>query len=308
MAGFLSQYDLNISPQPGKDNVPADALSRRPDHVFQLWHIYNMSSVYMINVITSTGLSARVLETFEEADFSHEGSDITVGPTVHTIASSVHTGSEGEMLDSIRGAYARDTFIKPLVDGIVKEIKTKFGKYLLVRDIVYYITQDLKYLVYVPELAYLPGSQITLQQTIIQECHDALYAGHYGSAKTALRVQQQFHWNGLYQDIALYCNTCISCRRNKPSNRKPPGLLQPLEVPFLPWRVVSVDFITHLPMTVDGYDCIMVVVDKFSKRAHFVPTTSVATAEDTAHLFFNTIWRAHGLPAKIISDRDSKFT
>ena len=179
---------------------------------------------------------------------------------------------------------------------------------ILVNDIVYYITKDQRYLVYVPEDAKLSGSKISLQQTIIEECHDALYAGHFGSAKTALRVQQQFHWKGIYADIALYCNTCVSCRRNKPSNRKPPGLLQPLELPFRPWSTVSVDLITHLPMTVNGYDCIMVVVDKLSKRAHFIPTTATATAEGTANLFFNTIWRAHGLPTSIVSDRDSKFT
>ena len=64
---------------------------------------------------------------------------------------------------------------------------------------------------------------------------------------------------------------------------------------------------THLPRTDDDYDCIMVVIDKFSKRAHFIPTTSETTAHGTAQLFFDTVWKAHGLPTKIISDRDSKF-
>jgi hypothetical protein len=68
------------------------------------------------------------------------------------------------------------------------------------------------------------------------------------------------------------------------------------------------DFITHLPKTDDGYDCIMVVIDKFSKRAHFFPTTSEMSAHGTAQLFFDTVWKAHGLPSSIISDRDSKFT
>jgi hypothetical protein len=68
------------------------------------------------------------------------------------------------------------------------------------------------------------------------------------------------------------------------------------------------EFITHLPKTHDGYDCIMVVNDKFSKRAHFIPTTSETTAHGTAQLFFDTVWKAHGLPSRIIPDRDSKFT
>ena len=61
-------------------------------------------------------------------------------------------------------------------------------------------------------------------------------------------------------------------------------------------------------MTEDGYDCIMVVIDKMSKRAHFIPTTTTASAQAIAQLFFDTVWKAHGLPTKIISDRDSKFT
>ena len=105
-------------------------------------------------------------------------------------------------------------------------------------------------------------------------------------AKTTLKVQQQFHWPGMHDDIALYCKTCVSCKRNKPSNRRAPGLLQPLDITFRPWDTISIDFITHLPKTIDGYDCIMVVVDKFSKRAHFIPTTSEATAEDTAQLLY----------------------
>lgn len=306
---FLSQYDLNISPQPGKENLVADSLSRRPDHIHQMWHIYHASNIYAVNVLCTSSLSNRVLETF---DYTINNTDITERLSINAVniwsQTSSHTVSEDNLLLAIKKAYNRDIFIKPLLNKVVKNIKTAHGSYVLVNDIIYYVTQDSRYLVYIPASAKLEDSKISLQQTIIQECHDALYAGHYGSAKTTLRVQQQFHWPGIHKDIAIYCNTCVSCKRNKPSNRKPPGLLQPLEIPFKPWSVVSVDFITHLPKTVDGYDCIMVVVDKFSKRAHFVPTTSEATAETTAHLFFNTVWRAHGLPSKIISDRDSKFT
>ncbi|CAI7878198.1 unnamed protein product [Closterium sp. NIES-54] len=86
------------------------------------------------------------------------------------------------------------------------------------------------------------------------------------------------------------------------------GLLQPLPVPEQPWQVVSLDFITGLPSTSRGHDSILVVIDKFSKMGHFIPTNATATAEATARLFFDRIITIHGIPATLISDRDPKFT
>ena len=68
------------------------------------------------------------------------------------------------------------------------------------------------------------------------------------------------------------------------------------------------DFIVSLPTTTDGYDCIFVVVDRLSKMAHLIPTHSIASAADTARLFFINVFRLHGLPSEIVTDRDSKFT
>jgi len=68
------------------------------------------------------------------------------------------------------------------------------------------------------------------------------------------------------------------------------------------------DFITLLPKSVGGYDAILVVVDQLTKRGHFIPTVTTASAASTAQLFFDQVWKYHGLPVKIISDRDSKFT
>ena len=70
---------------------------------------------------------------------------------------------------------------------------------------------------------------------------------------------------------------------------------------------MSMDFITQLPMTKNGNDAIFVVVDRLTKMAHFIPTKTTATAEDTARLFLDNVFRLHGLPEEIISDRDSKF-
>jgi transposase InsO family protein len=313
---FFAEYDLNIVPQPGKLNTVADALSRRADYVAQVWHIYNSSSVYSLNVISSIQVSNVVNEVFftepledpSEDDNRDTSQHFTRAAQVSSVLTSATTESENQLLLAITSAYSSDKFVANLIAGKVKSIVTSHGKYILLNDIIYYVTKDSKYLLYISPGAILPNSEIPLQQQVIHECHDALYAGHYGSAKTLLRVQSQFHWNDIHRDVALYCNTCLSCRRNKPPNRKPHGLLQPHDVPFRQWETISVDFITHLPKTVDGYDAIMVVVDKFSKRAHFIPTTADCKANGTAQLFFDTVWRAHGLPANIISDRDSKFT
>ena len=67
------------------------------------------------------------------------------------------------------------------------------------------------------------------------------------------------------------------------------------------------DFIVQLPLTKAGYDTIFVIVDRLSKRAHFIPTTTNVTAPEVAKLFFNQIFRLHGLPQVIVSDRDPKF-
>ena len=84
------------------------------------------------------------------------------------------------------------------------------------------------------------------------------------------------------------------------------GLLHPLQVPFAAWASTSVDFITHLPESA-GYIQIMVVVNRFTKMAHFIGLEERATARDVADVFHKEVWKHHGLPTEIISDMDAKF-
>ena len=71
---------------------------------------------------------------------------------------------------------------------------------------------------------------------------------------------------------------------------------------------MSMDFITHLPTTATGFDSITTFVDRLSRRVHFVPSRMSDTAKDVAQLFFDNIFRLHGLPDSVVSDRDPKFT
>ena len=75
-----------------------------------------------------------------------------------------------------------------------------------------------------------------------------------------------------------------------------------------PWEQVSMDFITQLPKTKAGFDAIVIFVDTFTKMIHLVPTKIMATAPDTAWIFFDHVFKLHGLPKSIVSDHDAKFT
>lgn len=95
--------------------------------------------------------------------------------------------------------------------------------------------------------------------------HDAPYSGHKGIAKTLAAVARLYWWPGMSVDIAKYVKSCLLCQRNKASNQKPSGLLQPLAVPKDRWSEVTMDFITGLPCTPRGYDAIMVMCDRLTK-------------------------------------------
>jgi hypothetical protein len=99
-----------------------------------------------------------------------------------------------------------------------------------------------------------------------------------------------------------------SVNRVKFEHRHHVGLLQPLHIPEWKWETISMDFITGLPKTVKQHDVIMVVVDKLRKEAHFIPIKSTFKAIDVSNVFMKDIFRLHGLPKTIISDRDAKFT
>src|SRR6185312_5164299 len=100
----------------------------------------------------------------------------------------------------------------------------------------------------------------------------------------------------------------LPCQQSKPSNQAPMGLLQALPIPDAKWEQVSMDLITAVRRTKNGYDAIVVVVDKLSKMAHFVPTQTTVTAPQLAKLFYAEIVRHHGVPRSIVSDRDARFT
>ncbi|KAI0992612.1 hypothetical protein K3495_g15573, partial [Podosphaera aphanis] len=110
----------------------------------------------------------------------------------------------------------------------------------------------------------------------------------------------------MLQLITQYTKNCHICKRITPSRLKYQGLLKQLPVPQRRWQDLSVDFVGPLPES-EGFDCIMVVGCRLTKARHFVPCKTTIDAAGTAELFYKHIWKHHGFPESIVSDRGPQF-
>jgi transposase InsO family protein len=144
---------------------------------------------------------------------------------------------------------------------------------------------------------------------VIQEVHCSREVGHAGHARTIEAVQRSYRAPGLSAATRRYIANCHSCRRAKPSTQKPAGLLMPLPVPERPWADIAMDFVVGLPEN-GGCNSILMVVDRLSKERHYIPCSTEdggTTVEKTAEMLYTHVWRLHGLPSTIVSDRGPQF-
>jgi hypothetical protein len=136
--------------------------------------------------------------------------------------------------------------------------------------------------------------------------HDIPHVGHPGIKKTVELLWRNYHWLSLWQDITEYMRTCIPCQQMKVFSLQASGLLNLLPPLKEPWEQVTADFIVELPES-QGYDAILVAANRHTKHAHFVPSVSAVSAEGTACLFCDHVWKHHGWAQKIITDRGTQF-
>ncbi|GJV96511.1 putative CCCH-type zinc finger family protein [Tanacetum coccineum] len=146
----------------------------------------------------------------------------------------------------------------------------------------------------------------SLREAIILEGHAGGLAGHFGRDKTLALLHEQFYWPKMERDANRLLERCRTCHIAK-THSSNASLYTPLFVPVAPWEDFSLDFVLGLPRTQRAKDYVMVVVDRFSKMAHFVPCLKTFDASQVARLYFAKIVKLHGVPKTLTSDRDVKF-
>lgn len=151
------------------------------------------------------------------------------------------------------------------------------------------------------------GTNIPMQLKIMQAMYDSAIGGHSRFQVTYSRIRKLFAWPGMKQGVKDFVSACSICKQAKSEHVKYSGLLQPLPIQKQAWQMVPLDFIEGLPRS-SNYNCIMVVMDKFSRYAHFVPLAHPFTAFHIAQAYIINVFKLHGLPQSLISDRDRIFT
>jgi len=119
-------------------------------------------------------------------------------------------------------------------------------------------------------------------------------------------VTRNFWWPGVTKEVKRNVEECDACQGNKNRTEQLAGKLMPNSILERPWMHISADFITKL-LLAQEYDLILVVVNRLTKMAHFIPTAEKMSAEGLARLFRDNMWKLHGLPKSIISDRGPQF-
>ncbi|POM77036.1 Putative retroelement [Phytophthora palmivora] len=250
---FFAEYNFRVEYKPGKLNVLADALSRRPD--YELAHIYTIGYAWRIRRTSYTPL----------VQFLSDGKDAKV-------------------------------------DRLSPRQRAQFHRYGLADGLLHYRVDPGD-----PPWVVVPNDE-DRKYDILLEVHDAPMSGHLGREKTYQMVGQMV---GIFGGDALrslhYVKTCETCQRVKPSGHAS-APLQSLPVPADCWKSMSLDFVLGLPVNDRGNTGILVFVCRLSKMVHLAPVRDKVTGKQAAQLFLDSVFRYHGLPETIVSDRDPRFT
>ena len=214
---------------------------------------------------------------------------------------------DAPMVEEIRTKYEKDKFIGSLkkhlhsklpVPSVFNSIKVK---HVVEKEgLLYYAHPG-------PILRLIIPDDEALNTTLCERHHDSVYSAHPGRDKMYQQMKRYYYWPDMFSDIAAYVQRCQVCQVVKDQNQRHQGLLKPLPVPRGPWEEISMDFIVELPATSKKHTLLIVFVDRFTKMVHVAPAFTPCDAQKTACMFIQDVFRYHGMPRTIVSDRDSRF-
>lgn len=210
---------------------------------------------------------------------------------------------ESEELESHREAYENDAYFQRIIADLRSETdwsNPRHPEYFFDdRGLLYYSDWAGHARLCVPV-----GKKYEIMKEIHEKINHCAHAGYY---RTYNRVASTYYWPRMSRDIKAYVRTCDVCQKVKSKRHAPIGLLQPIPIPSEPFEIVSMDFVPDLPPS-DSYNNVFVIVDKLTKYAIFLPTTTNVDEVETAKMFYKAVYLPYGMPKQIISDRDSRWS
>src|ERR1700683_4485913 len=197
-------------------------------------------------------------------------------------AYSILVGMNTDDLEGWKKAYIADNLYSKVLKASQFD-NNEVGHYTQyqIRDgLVYFEDWNGNFRLCIPE---------SLQVSVMSEVHNILTeSAHGGHTKTYNRITSTYYWPRMSRDIKWYVSSCDICQKSKPKCHTPVGLLQPIPILTQPFEVVSMDFIPKHPLS-DGFDNLFVIVDKLTKYAVCIPTTTTVSEKETAELFFHQV-------------------
>jgi hypothetical protein len=318
-AELLAAYDFEIEHRPGRLN-PADAPSRRRD--YEPAH-ERLDAGLLPTLQRKLGGRKDSRGDDDPPSLEDAPTEKSRGPELLTLRTLAREAASAEtpcgttshpLRDAILQAQSRDAYASRIRDSLLSEGGKKESEHTVDDDEAEGDRSDRWRadggLLRRGEAIYVPPDA-ALRQEILRVHHDDPWAGHFGQKKTLDLVRRKFYWDRLRTDAEEYVQNCPICQKMKVPRRLPQGKLSSLPVPNGIWRDLTMDFITGLPPSPrEGkiYDAILVVVDRYTKAARYIPTTGSINAEELADLFLTEIAFKTGTPRSLVTDRGSLFT